>query len=170
MTRRRRPEAPGRTVALQIRIVPVRSARRIAPVQRIFREYSRAVGEHFRWEGFEEEVRSLPGPYRPPTGSLLLARAGRRIVGMVATRPWSGATCEMKRLYVRPSFRSLEIGRKLSEAILREARALGYRRMRLDTLDWMKEARTLYRSLGFRAIPPYLPSPGAKAHYLELRL
>ena len=170
MTRRRRPGVSGRPVPPRIRIVPVRSARRIASVRRIFREYSRAVGEHFRWEGFEEEVRSLPGAYRPPTGSLLLARAGRRIVGMVATRPWSGAICEMKRLYVRPRFRGLGIGRKLAEAILREARALGYRRMRLDTLDWMKEARTLYRSLGFRAIPPYLPSPGAKAHYLELRL
>ena len=128
------------------------------------------MGTHFRWEGFEEEVESLPGPYRAPTGSLLLARAGRQIVGMVAVRPWSGRICEMKRLYVRPRFRGLGIGRRLAEAILREARAMGYRRMRLDTLDWMKEARTLYRSLGFRAIRPYLPSPGTKAHYLELPL
>ncbi len=76
----------------------------------------------------------------------------------------------MKRLYVRPDFRGRGLGRQLVDAILAEARRLGYARMRLDTLHFMKGAQAIYRQLGFRRIRPYLPSPGCRAYYFELRL
>ena len=110
-------------------------------LRRIFREYSRLVGANFRWEGFDEELRSLPLPYLPPRGALLVAERSGRILGMVALRPWSGRSCEMKRLYVRPRYQGYGLGRALILAILREARTLGYTRMRLDTLYWMRAAR-----------------------------
>jgi ribosomal protein S18 acetylase RimI-like enzyme len=136
----------------------------------LFLEYADSLGFDLGFQGFQAEVRELPGEYAPPRGALLLANEAGRPIGCVALRPLDRETCELKRLYVRPEARRTGVGRRLVEAILDEAVRLEYRWMRLDTVPSMAAARTLYRSLGFREIEPYRANPISGAAYLELEL
>jgi GNAT superfamily N-acetyltransferase len=106
------------------------------------------------FDRFEEEVATLPGIYSPPEGRLLIARCDGRPAGCVALRSHDPATCELKRLYVRPEFRGRRIGRLLTERLLDEARETGYTRMVLDSLRSMVAAHQIYRALGFRTVDP----------------
>ena len=153
-----------------IEIVPARSAAEIDSVRHLFREYSELVAEALCFQGFDEELAALPGAYVPPGGALLLARAPDADAGCVALRPLSGGDCEMKRLYVRPGYRGTGLGRRLTEAVLAEARRSGYRRIVLDTLPKLREAIAMYRGMGFRESAPYLacPTPGAICFELNL--
>ena len=142
----------------------------IKRVRELFREYADATGAYECFEGFAKEIAGLPGPYGPPTGQLLLAELDGRSAGCVALRKIEDDISEMKRLYVRPAFRGRNLGRQLAEAIITDARRIGYRAMRLDTLSSMVAARALYQSLGFLAIPRYNDNPGVGVIHLELRL
>jgi putative acetyltransferase len=148
----------------------------ISDVRKLFREYSLMPGVVQCLDDFEREVASLPGAYAPPAGRLLLAvedgsESARDAIGCVALRKLEQDTCEMKRLYVRPEFRGKGAARKLVEGLIAEAGSIGYRRMVLDTLPSMEAAHKLYRTLGFREIPPYpkKPIPGALFFELPLR-
>jgi len=152
------------------RISPVGTPEQIEQVRRLFREYADSTGACECFEGFGKEIAGLPGPYGPPAGQLLLAELDGRSAGCVALHRLDDGISEMKRLYVRPAFRGRNLGRQLAEAIIMEARRIGYRAMRLDTLSSMLAARALYQSLGFRAIPRYNDNPGAGVIHLERRL
>ncbi|MGH2363845.1 MAG: GNAT family N-acetyltransferase [Chloroflexota bacterium] len=150
---------------------------RIAPasdlklVRELFREYAADIQVDLCFQGFKEELAALPGAYAPPRGALLLAFFGAEVAGCVALRPLDGRVCEMKRLYVRPAFRGLGVGRELASAIIAAARRAAYRAMRLDTLpQQMPAAMALYRGLGFLPIPPYNDNPLEGVQHLELTL
>ena len=140
----------------------------------LFREYAASLDVDLCFQDFEAEVRDLPGVYAPPGGQLLLATVDGVLAGCGAMRALDDVdcanACEMKRLYVRPAFRGLGLGRLIAEALLDEARRAGYSAMLLDTLDDMESARGLYARLGFEEIPPYYFNPIPGAHYLKAEL
>ncbi len=163
-------QLPGIPWLSGARIIPAGNPEQIERIRKLFREYADGTGACECFEGFGEEIAGLPGPYRPPTGQLLLAELDGRSAGCVALWKLDDGISEMKRLYVRPAFRGRHLGRQLAEAIITEARRIGYRAMRLDTLPSMMAARALYQSLGLLAIPRYNDNPGPGVIHLELKL
>ena len=147
------------------------SAAHVAQARELFQEYAQSLGVNLCFQNFEQELAGLPGHYAPPGGRLLLAEYDGQLAGCVALHKWEDGVCEMKRLYLRPSFRGKGLGRAMAETIVVEARSIGYQRMRLDTIEpLMKDAVEMYRKLGFREIAPYRPNPIAGAMYMELQL
>ena len=143
----------------------------IAAVRELFEEYENFLGFDLCFQGFEQELGSLPGDYAPPRGCLLLARGpGGEVAGCVAVRPFGKDVCEMKRLYLRAPYRGHGQGRRLAELIVAAAREIGYAAMRLDTVSRLTESIALYRSIGFVDIPPYRKNPHEDVVYLELDL
>jgi len=143
----------------------------VAQARELFQEYAQSLGVNLCFQNFEQELAGLPGHYAPPAGRLLLADYDGRLAGCVALHKWEDGVCEMKRLYLRPSFRGKGLGRAIAEKIIAEARSIGYQRMRLDTIEpLMKDAVEMYRKLGFREIAPYRTNPIAGAMYMELQL
>jgi len=155
----------------KLKIAPVETAVDLIAIRELFREYARSLNFSLCFQGFDQELASLPGDYAPPAGRLLLAEFCGRRAGCVAMHRLEDGICEMKRLYVRPEFRGHKIGRRLAEAVIAEAVAAGYERMRLDTVaPVMRAAVQLYRELGFYEIAPYRSNPNQGTLYLELRL
>ena len=166
----------------------------IEATRAIFRDYAASLGIDLGFQNFDDELAGLPGDYAEPRGALFLAlidtddtavpvkgRPLRRfgggfahVAGCCALRPLDSAdypnAAEMKRLYVRPEFRGVGVGRQLAEAILDAARGAGYACVLLDTLDDMESARALYEELGFAEVPPYYHTPIAGSHYLKADL
>lgn len=137
-------------------------------------EYARSLEVDLCFQGLDAELAALPGDYAAPRGLLLSAHVDGQLAGCCAMRPLDNVdyanACEMKRLYVRPTFRRLGLGRMLAEGIMDGARQAGYSCILLDTLSDMETARALYREIGFEEIPPYYHNPIAGAHYLMARL
>jgi putative acetyltransferase len=139
-------------------------------IRELFEEYAAALNLDLGFQGFEEELATLPGLYNPPGGRLLLASWNGAVAGCVGLRPLQSGTCEMKRLYVRPAYRGLGLGTTLVGRIINEAVTAGYVSLRLDSLPSMGAALALYRRLGFREIPAYRENPVPGTVYLERQL
>ena len=154
-----------------MQLVQVQSEKDVTQARELFEEYAAWLEIDLCFQNFDRELAGLPGEYTPPSGRLLLAFVDGHLAGCVALRKIDEGVCEMKRLFVRPDFRGKGLGRKLTEAIIEEARRIGYQRVRLDTLPpKMQTAVGVYRSLGFKEIGPYYKNPVAGAMFMELAL
>ena len=166
-----RQDDPSQGDTSQIELIRATLPEHIEQARSLFLEYGSSLGFSLCFQSFDEELKSLPGAYGPPSGRLLLARYAGHAAGCVALRKLEAGICEMKRLYVRPAERGMSLGRMLVERIIAEARILGYERMRLDTIESaMKDAIALYRRMGFEEIAPYSVIPIEDALWMELRL
>jgi putative acetyltransferase len=154
-----------------IGVFPATLSDHVQQVRELFLEYGNSLGFSLCFQSFDKELEELPGAYGPPSGRLLLARCGDHAAGCIALRQLEAAVCEMKRLYVRPDYRGSGLGRMLVERLIAEARAIGYARMRLDTVaSAMGDAIALYRRVGFKEIAPYSAIPIESALWMEMLL
>lgn len=153
-----------------LKLIAVETEKHLEIIRKLFREYEDFLGFHLCFQDFEKEMAMLPGKYAPPDGRLIIAEYNSEVAGCIAIKKIGEDVCEMKRLYVRPKFRGLKIGRKLAEKIIVEAKTIGYKKMRLDTLKRLKEALSLYRSMGFTEIQPYVYNPLEDVVYMQLEL
>ena len=156
---------------LGLAILQAASPAEMAAVRELFLEYAESLGFSLCFQNFDKELSDLPGDYAPPDGRLLLAEYEGQLAGCVALHKLEPGICEMKRLYLRPQFRGKRLGSALADRVIGEARAIGYQRMRLDTVEpVMKDAVAMYRRLGFKDIDPYRANPIAGAMYMEREL
>lgn len=140
--------------ALEISVEPVETPEDIAAVRDLLREYAESMGRELCFQDFEKELDGLPGAYAPPSGELLLCRVGGAPAGCVATCRYAPGVVEMKRLYVRPEFRELKIGRNLAWLAMGMAGEAGYASIRLETVpERMPTAVAMYEKLGFEKSP-----------------
>lgn len=161
------------------------SPRDVALAHGLLVEYADWLQVDLCFQGFADELAGLPGAYAPPRGRLLLLGPPEAAFGCIALRPFDadpscdgatpgeravGHSAEIKRLYIQPRYRNQGWGRRLVCALLDEARAIGYRELRLDTFDWMTGARALYSDLGFHECAPYYNNPLAGAVYMSRTL
>lgn len=163
--------SPVSSVLKAFSLSQAESPAQIAQARDLFLEYAQSLGFSLCFQNFDKELATLPGDYAPPEGRLLLAECEGQLAGCVALHKLEDGICEMKRLYLRPQFRGKGLGRVLADRIIAEARHLGYRRMRLDTVEpVMKDAVAMYRRIGFKEIDAYRPNPNPGTLYMELEL
>lgn len=154
-----------------IAITPASGAADLDAARRLFLAYAQSLDFSLCFQGFDEELAGLPGKYAPQAkGALLLGRVGKEPMGVVGLRDLGDGIAEMKRLYIDPAGRGRKLGRLLADAVIVEARRLGYRAIRLDTFPSMVAANRIYDALDFRDIPAYYDNPLPGARYRELIL
>ena len=153
-----------------VKLIEANSEKHLEHIRELFKEYAESLGFTLDFQNFNKELAELPGEYAPPAGRLILALWDDEIAGCVALRKFKDTICEMKRMYVKARFRRKGIGRQLAENIVKEARKIGYTHMRIDTIETMKQANSLYKSMGFKEIKPYRYNPIKGAKYMELSL
>ena len=151
-----------------ISIIPAEPSH-LPDIEALFREYEAFLNVDLCFQGFEEELADLPGKYAPPMGALFIAFVDSQVAGCVALRPLANGDCEMKRLFVRPEHRGLGLGRELAHRIIKKSKEIGYKRMKLDTLDFLEGAIHIYKGLGFKQIGSYY-NPLETVSYWELDL
>jgi ribosomal protein S18 acetylase RimI-like enzyme len=152
------------------RIIHAQTQAHYQAARELFIRYADSLGFDLEFQGFSRELAGLPGEYASPGGCILLAEAAAGYAGCVTLRPLQDKICEMKRLYVIPEYQGRGIGRALASAVIGEARKKGYQKMRLDTIESMKAAQSIYFSLGFKAIEAYRHNPLENPCFMELEL
>jgi len=153
-----------------LKLIEATSGDHVQEIRGLCKEYAETLGFDLDFQDYAREFAGLPGEYQAPDGFLMLALWNDEAAGCAAMRKIEDGICEMKRMYVLPKYRGKGIGREMAVRIIEIARSIGYDRMRLDTIDTMTEAISLYDSLGFKEIKPYRYNPVKGARYLELEL
>ena len=140
-------------------------------IKTLFKAYLRELNEDLCFQSFDSEIDNPLYKYSAPTGALFIATYNATPVGCIALQPLQEAgTCEMKRLYVVPEYRKLKIGDALVQALLLEAKTLGYLTMKLDTLDRLQAALKLYLKYGFETVTAYYDNPLPGVVYMQKKL
>lgn len=158
------------SVPPRVKILKAETEEHFQQARSLFQKYADWLGVDLSYQQFDQELESLSKMYGGDEGCLLLAYANELLAGCVSLRKFEGSVCEMKRLYVQPAFQGKGIGSLLAKQIVQEAKILRYTEMVLDTLEKMKSAHELYRSLGFEEIPAYYANPLPNVIYLKLSL
>ena len=153
-----------------LNIIQLESGQHLDEIRALFVEYAESLDFDLDFQNFKDELARLPGEYSPPEGCLIIAFYQGEPAGCVGLRKLEKNKCEMKRLYVRPRYRAMGVGKVLAGSIIREAGLRGYKHMRLDTVPSMKAARRLYLSMGFKKIDPYCYNPIQGATFMEKKL
>lgn len=168
---RRREQSSLLFLFKPLRIFHANSSDDIQEARALFEEYATGLGFSLCFQSFDKELANLPGDYAAPDGRLLLAEEEGELAGCIAMRKLEPHVCEMKRLFLRPAYRGKGLGKVLVESIIDEARKLGYRYMRLDTVPGrMDQAIALYRAMGFVEIEAYCENPVEGAKFMQLNL
>lgn len=143
----------------------------------LFTEYTHMLVSHdpsfqiyLDIQHYADEIRDLQAKYGQPDGRLYLALWEGEAAGCIALRKLDEQRCEMKRLYVRPAFRGHRIGDALVDRVIRDAKAIGYRYMLLDTLPFLESAIHMYQKRGFYEIPCYNDSPVETTIFMQYDL
>lgn len=152
---------------MNISIEKIATAEDLEEIKALFREYEKFLGVSLCFQNFEEELAKLPAKYAEPEGAIFLARADGASAGCVSLWKLEDGVCEMKRLYVKPAFQGIGLGKKLAATVMNEARAKGYKKMKLDTLRRLTSANNLYQSLQFTETRPYNYNPENDVAYFE---
>ena len=142
----------------------------IESVKAIFLEYMAFIenflGESLDFQGTEKEFADFPKTY----DALLLAKVNGEPVAACGLKPFKTGICELKRLYCRPNGRGHQLGLKLTQATIIEARIHGYNEMYLDTDPGLIHANAVYEALGFEDIERYYDNPMGCSRYMALKL
>lgn len=160
---------------MELKIVPAYDFPK--EISTLFSEYTEMLiagdplfQEYLNIQNYDEELEHLDTKYGLPSGRLYLAFYDEKLAGCIGLRKIDDQNCEMKRLYVRPAFRGKNIGGKLIQQILKDAKEIGYSHMLLDTLPFLKSAIHMYKAYGFYEIPSYNDSPMNTSIYMKLDL
>lgn len=143
---------------------------RLEEIKALFQEYTNSLGFDLAFQNYEEEYHSLPGKYAPPKGRLYVLVCEGAAVGCIALKPLKENICEMKRLYIKKAYRHYHLGEELAKKVIEAAREIGYEKMYLDTMSFMKSAIGLYQKLGFERTEPYYHNPMEGVLYFQLKL
>ena len=138
--------------------------------RRLIEQYASSLNVDLSFQNIEHELDNLSNDYAPPEGAFLLAQEDADQLGCVGLRQHAAGIGEIKRLYITPAARGKRVGRLLAEGIVAVAKQRGYRQLLLDTLPFMKEAQSLYASMGFKPTPAYRFNPVPGTVFLELTL
>jgi putative acetyltransferase len=160
----------GKEKSVAWQIIPVDGDASLASVRALLQEYWDSFGSTPCFQNFNDEMAGLPGAYAPPQGRLALVMIDGQAAGCAALRRVDAIHAEVKRLYVRPLFRGLGLGRALLEWVMSEARAAGYTVLVGDTMPVMREALALYDRLGFERAEPYMENSTKGAIFIRIKL
>ncbi len=153
-----------------MKIIELENYEATEDIKTIFLEYAQSLNVDLCFQSFEEEIADLKKLYASPTGCILAAYEEENLIGAVALKKIGEGVCEMKRLYVRPAFRKFGAGKELVKLLIDKAKEKDYKVMKLDTLDILQPAISLYKSFGFKEITAYYHNPLAGVVYMELVL
>lgn len=139
--------------------------------KRLARDYINWLKMNLAFQNVDDELREFESMYSKPEGCFLIALSEKEeLFGGVGLRKFINDICEMKRLFVYPEYLNLGIGKSLCVELIRQAKVMGYNKMRLDTLERLEAANKLYKNLGFYEIEKYRENPYPSAKFMELKL
>lgn len=118
-----------------------------------------------------KDLENLHERYGPPQGAALLAYANGELAGCGALAATAQAgVAEIKRIYVRPTFRRQNLARTLTVQLVAQAQAMAYNTAAISTWPENTQALALYRALGFVPITPFKIHTHAQLVFLGVPL